>query len=145
VGAHNRLNAATALLLALALRLDGVHAAALTAALPTLQPPPHRMQVVGEVDGVLWVDDSKVTLTAVFLSPAVRGSTHCGGACRDDEISRADGVWTVLWISGPQERCRQGLSNSGLPNTPKRTSHAINTGPTMATRGVVIWGLMPRG
>lgn len=78
VGPHNRLNAATALLLSLALRLDGVHAAALTAALPTLQPPPHRMQVVGEVDGVLWVDDSKVTLTP-HSSPhrAVRGLMHC--------------------------------------------------------------------
>ena len=60
VGAHNRLHAATALLLALALRLPAAHAAALTAALPSLQPPPHRMQAVGHVAGVLWVDDSKV-------------------------------------------------------------------------------------
>jgi len=101
VGAHNRLNAATALLLALALRLDGVHAAALTAALPTLQPPPHRMQVVGEVDGVLWVDDSKVTdphrgfLEPLAAWPPSGALRIAVGHVQNDESSRADGVWTV--------------------------------------------------
>jgi UDP-N-acetylmuramoylalanine--D-glutamate ligase len=57
-GEHNRDNAATATLLALAM---GAEAGALQAALPRLQPLAHRMQVVADRGGVRWINDSKAT------------------------------------------------------------------------------------
>jgi UDP-N-acetylmuramoylalanine-D-glutamate ligase len=57
-GDHNRDNAATATLLALAM---GADAAALQVALPMLQPLAHRMQVVADRAGVVWINDSKAT------------------------------------------------------------------------------------
>ncbi|KAK9828515.1 hypothetical protein WJX72_000503 [[Myrmecia] bisecta] len=59
-GRHNLMNAATAALLAVALPV-GVTRERLQAALPALQPPPHRMQVLGQLDGITWIDDSKAT------------------------------------------------------------------------------------
>lgn len=57
-GAHNLDNAAVAATLALAVGapLAGIHAA-----LPSLVALPHRVELVHEADGVLWIDDSKAT------------------------------------------------------------------------------------
>lgn len=60
VGKHNLMNAGVALFLAEALDL-GIAPAALQSAVAHLQAPPHRMMVVGEQNGVLWIDDSKST------------------------------------------------------------------------------------
>ncbi|GAQ81307.1 hypothetical protein KFL_000770010 [Klebsormidium nitens] len=61
LGAHNAHNAGTAALLALSLGL-GLTQDDVQRALPTLQPPPHRMEIVIEdSEGVLWIDDSKAT------------------------------------------------------------------------------------
>jgi UDP-N-acetylmuramoylalanine-D-glutamate ligase len=61
VGTHNAHNAGTAALIVLALDM-GVEADDIQAAIPYLQPPPHRMEVVCSDDrGVLWVNDSKAT------------------------------------------------------------------------------------
>jgi UDP-N-acetylmuramoylalanine--D-glutamate ligase len=57
-GDINRENAATAALLAIAMGADPSRVAAGIGALTAL---PHRMQVVGERDGVLWIDDGKAT------------------------------------------------------------------------------------
>jgi UDP-N-acetylmuramoylalanine-D-glutamate ligase len=57
-GAHNLDNAATAALLAIGF---GADPAKVQAALPGLQPLAHRMQVVADVGGVWWIDDSKAT------------------------------------------------------------------------------------
>ena len=57
-GRHNELNAAAALLLARGL---GASPPLLRAALPTLRPPPHRMEPAGDRLGLQWVDDSKAT------------------------------------------------------------------------------------
>lgn len=57
-GDHNRDNAATAALLALAV---GAPADAVQAALAELKPLAHRMEVVAERDGVRWINDSKAT------------------------------------------------------------------------------------
>jgi len=57
-GEHNLDNAATSCLLALAM---GVEPVALPAGLARLTALPHRMEIVGEVDGVRYIDDSKAT------------------------------------------------------------------------------------
>lgn len=58
VGAHNVMNA---LLAALAAALAGCDAAAIGAGLASFRGLPHRLQRVGEFEGVLWVNDSKGT------------------------------------------------------------------------------------
>jgi UDP-N-acetylmuramoylalanine--D-glutamate ligase len=57
-GAHNLDNAATAALLAIA---AGAEPDRVAAAIPALTPLAHRMQVVAERGGVVWIDDSKAT------------------------------------------------------------------------------------
>ncbi len=57
-GAHNVQNVMAALLAALAVGCDP---ARLRDAVKTFRPMPHRLEPVGEIDGVLYVDDSKST------------------------------------------------------------------------------------
>ena len=57
-GPHNAQNAAVAIAVARAL---GVDEAVISAALASYSSLPHRMQRVAEVNGVLWVNDSKAT------------------------------------------------------------------------------------
>ena len=58
IGRHNRQNTLAAVLAA---RVAGVSVAQLEAALPTFQNAPHRLQAVGEVGGVTYLNDSKAT------------------------------------------------------------------------------------
>ena len=58
LGAHNVANALAA---ALAVQAAGVPPPAIAAGLRSFQPLPHRLEPVGEVDGVLWINDSKAT------------------------------------------------------------------------------------
>ncbi|HZQ04040.1 MAG TPA: UDP-N-acetylmuramoyl-L-alanine--D-glutamate ligase [Gaiellaceae bacterium] len=60
-GAHNRENAAAA---AAAARAAGIDEAAIAAALRTFAGVPHRLEPVGEVAGVRFVNDSKATNVA---------------------------------------------------------------------------------
>jgi UDP-N-acetylmuramoylalanine--D-glutamate ligase len=72
LGPHNVANALAA---ALAARLAGASLEGISAGLRSFQAPPHRLQPVGEVDGVLWVNDSKATNIA-STRVAVRGMTR---------------------------------------------------------------------
>jgi len=58
-GAHNVENAMAALLAALAVGCDPV---SLSRAIRSFAPMPHRLERVAEIDGVLYVDDSKSTI-----------------------------------------------------------------------------------
>ncbi|CAN5842171.1 UDP-N-acetylmuramoyl-L-alanine--D-glutamate ligase [soil metagenome] len=58
LGPHNIANALAA---AIAARLQGMSAATIAEALRSFRALDHRMEPVGEVDGVLWVNDSKAT------------------------------------------------------------------------------------
>jgi UDP-N-acetylmuramoylalanine--D-glutamate ligase len=60
-GAHNRANAAAA---TAAARAAGVDDGAIADALRTFEGVPHRLELVRELDGVRWVNDSKATNTA---------------------------------------------------------------------------------
>lgn len=65
LGIHNRLNALTA---ALTARLAGASPAGLAEGLRSAEPLQHRLEPVIEVDGVLWVNDSKATNVAATRS-----------------------------------------------------------------------------
>ncbi|HYZ18241.1 MAG TPA: UDP-N-acetylmuramoyl-L-alanine--D-glutamate ligase [Gaiellaceae bacterium] len=60
-GAHNRENAAAA---TAAARAAGIDDEAISAALQTFPGVEHRLELVGEANGVRWVNDSKATNTA---------------------------------------------------------------------------------
>jgi UDP-N-acetylmuramoylalanine--D-glutamate ligase len=61
LGGHNRANALAAAIAAYAALSDAV---ALRAGLRSFPPLPHRLEPLGEVDGVLWINDSKATNVA---------------------------------------------------------------------------------
>jgi UDP-N-acetylmuramoylalanine--D-glutamate ligase len=61
LGAHNVANALAA---SLAARCAGLEADAVAEGLRSFHPPPHRLEPVGERDGVLWINDSKATNVA---------------------------------------------------------------------------------
>jgi UDP-N-acetylmuramoylalanine--D-glutamate ligase len=67
-GDHNVQNAMGALLAALAI---GLEAEPMREALRTFEAMPHRLQTIGEIDGVRYVDDSKST-TPASLAAALR-------------------------------------------------------------------------
>ena len=71
LGDHNASNALAA---ALAARLAGAEPARLARGLASARPLPHRLEPVADVDGVLWVNDSKATNVAAAVS-AVRSLT----------------------------------------------------------------------
>ncbi|XP_062167492.1 uncharacterized protein LOC133873753 isoform X2 [Alnus glutinosa] len=61
MGMHNYLNAAVAALSILGLNV-GVDTEGISSAIENLKAPPHRMQIVHtDINGVIWVDDSKAT------------------------------------------------------------------------------------
>jgi UDP-N-acetylmuramoylalanine--D-glutamate ligase len=64
-GEHNRQNVMAALLAALAI---GCPPAPLRAAIATFGPMSHRLQLVSEIDGVRYVDDSKATNPAAVIA-----------------------------------------------------------------------------
>jgi UDP-N-acetylmuramoylalanine--D-glutamate ligase len=65
LGAHNVLNALAASLVA---RLAGAQPGGIAAGLGTARALPHRLEPVRDVDGVLWVNDSKATNVAATRS-----------------------------------------------------------------------------
>jgi len=74
-GAHNRENAMAAAAVTLARGLD---LQAVASALVTFRGVPHRLETVGEVDGVLYVNDSKATNVAAAVAgiSAFSGDLH---------------------------------------------------------------------
>jgi UDP-N-acetylmuramoylalanine--D-glutamate ligase len=65
-GPHNHFNAACAIRAALAL---GAEPGQIEEGLYSFQTPPHRLERVGEVNGVLWINDSKATnVDSVFYA-----------------------------------------------------------------------------
>jgi UDP-N-acetylmuramoylalanine--D-glutamate ligase len=65
LGAHNVANALAA---ALTARLAGAPAEALARGLRSARPLPHRLEPVADVNGVLWVNDSKATNVSAAVS-----------------------------------------------------------------------------
>ena len=65
LGRHNRANALAALLASVA---SGAEPGSMSSAMRSFPPLPHRLEPVGTVDGVLWVNDSKATNVAAVAS-----------------------------------------------------------------------------
>ncbi len=89
LGEHNQLNALAAGLCA---RLAGAERAGVAAGLRTASPLPHRLEPLGERDGVLWVNDSKATNVAATES-ALRGLSRpvillLGGKDKGEDFGR---------------------------------------------------------
>jgi UDP-N-acetylmuramoylalanine--D-glutamate ligase len=88
-GAHNRENAAAATAAARAL---GVPDETIAEALKTFPGVPHRLEPVGEVGGVLYVNDSKATNVAAALK-ALAAYEHepvhliLGGSCKGEDFA----------------------------------------------------------
>jgi UDP-N-acetylmuramoylalanine--D-glutamate ligase len=61
LGPHNVANALAA---SIAARLAGASPESIARGLQSFEAPPHRLEPVGEVDGVLWINDSKATNVA---------------------------------------------------------------------------------
>ncbi|HET7231363.1 MAG TPA: UDP-N-acetylmuramoyl-L-alanine--D-glutamate ligase [Longimicrobium sp.] len=72
LGPHNVANALAA---SIAARLAGASVEAIARGLRSFEAPPHRLQPVAEVGGVLWINDSKATNIA-STRVAVRGMTR---------------------------------------------------------------------
>ncbi|MGM0577704.1 MAG: UDP-N-acetylmuramoyl-L-alanine--D-glutamate ligase [Myxococcota bacterium] len=93
LGSHNVANALAAALAADAL---GVDRETIRRALAAYEPLPHRLQPVGTVDGVLWVNDSKATNpnAAAAGIRAVEGDliVLCGGSSKDADFLPLGGL-----------------------------------------------------
>ena len=120
-GAHNALNACAALA---TLEAAGVEAAAAAPAIATFRPLPHRLQPLGERDGITWVDDSIATTPQATLEAlaSLRGRETCvlvGGYERGLDwapFARAlDGrpPHAVVTMGANGERIAQVLRESG--------------------------------
>jgi UDP-N-acetylmuramoylalanine--D-glutamate ligase len=72
LGPHNVANALAA---SIAARLAGASPESIARGLRSFEAPPHRLQPVAELDGVLWINDSKATNIA-STRVAVRGMTR---------------------------------------------------------------------
>ncbi len=103
-GAHNRENAAAA---TAAARAAGVQDGAIAEALRSFAGVPHRLELVAEIDGVRYVNDSKATNTAAarraltaFAAPLhlILGGSLKGERFDDfaGEVARADVVTAYL-------------------------------------------------
>ena len=120
-GTHNRENAAAA---AAAARAAGIDDAAIAEGLRTFAGVPHRLELIREVDGVRWVNDSKATnpeaaeraLGAyppglrVILGGSLKGSSFAGLAGR----ARESGVARAYLIGEAADEIAEALAAQGV-------------------------------
>ena len=121
-GEHNRENAAAA---TAAARAAGVADEAIAAALRTFAGVPHRLELVAEIDGVRWVNDSKATNTAAARRAltAFAAPLHLilGGSLKGErfdefaqDVARAN-VVTAYLIGEAAEPLSEDLAYAAVP------------------------------
>jgi UDP-N-acetylmuramoylalanine--D-glutamate ligase len=120
-GAHNRENAAAATAAARAAAIDD---AAIAEALRTFAGVPHRLELIRELDGVRWVNDSKATNPEaaeralgsyppglrVILGGSLKGSSFAGLARR----ARESGVSRAYLIGEAADEIAEALAAEGV-------------------------------
>ena len=120
-GAHNVENAMAAAAVALA---RGIDAGAVRTALATFAGVAHRLEEVGTVDGVVYVDDSKATnvASAVVGIRSFAGGVHAilgGRGKREDyaplAAALAERAAAAYLIGEEAERLRAALGPTGVP------------------------------
>ncbi|MDQ3435195.1 MAG: UDP-N-acetylmuramoyl-L-alanine--D-glutamate ligase [Actinomycetota bacterium] len=143
-GDHNRQNARAAALAAAAM---GVPDEAIRRALASFSGVPHRMEEVAEVDGVLYVNDSKATNVAsatrgieafeggvhVILGGSLKGGGFTG--LREAVAARCEGAYLIGEAAQELESDLQGtvdLHRSGILDT------AVAAASTAAAPGEVV-------
>ena len=117
-GAHNHQNAACAYGAARAL---GVAPKGIEAAFHTFQGLPHRSQVIADIGGVVYVNDSKATnvdaaVKALSAFPRIRWI--CGGLRKDgglEALHNAAGTVTKAYVIG-REAAAFGLALGAIPH-----------------------------
>jgi UDP-N-acetylmuramoylalanine--D-glutamate ligase len=120
-GPHNLENAMAA---AAAARAAGVAADGVATALRTFAGVPHRLEEVGEVDGVLYVNDSKATNVAAALRAlesfdggvhAILGGSLKGGGFEELRPAVAERCRACYLIGQAAPRLATDLSAAGTP------------------------------
>ncbi len=122
LGTHNAGNALAA---ALAARLAGAEREPLARGLASARPLPHRLAPIAEVDGVLWVDDSKATNVAAALGAirslrdrrlvALLGGKDKGEDFRPLATALADCARFAVTFGAAGERVASALDAGGVP------------------------------
>jgi UDP-N-acetylmuramoylalanine--D-glutamate ligase len=120
-GPHNLENAIAA---SAAASAAGVPATAVAAALRTFAGVPHRLEEVGTVDGVLWVDDSKATNVSAAARAiesfaggvhAILGGSLKGGGFRELRDPVAARCRACYLIGEAAEQLAADLDGVGVP------------------------------
>jgi UDP-N-acetylmuramoylalanine--D-glutamate ligase len=145
-GAHNRENAAAASAVA---RAAGVAEESIAAALRSFPGVPHRLELVAEIGGVRWVDDSKATNTAAARRAltAFDAPLHLilGGSLKGErfgefaqDVARAN-VVTAYLIGEAAEPLAEDLAYAGVPFLLSATlDHAVAEAASAAQPGEVV-------
>jgi len=145
-GTHNRENGAAA---AAAARAAGIDDSAIAEGLRTFAGVPHRLELIREVDGVRWVNDSKATnpeaaeraLGAyppglrVILGGSLKGSSFAGLAGR----ARESGVARAYLIGEAADEIAEALAAEGVRfQNSRNLENAVADARTEAETGDVV-------
>jgi UDP-N-acetylmuramoylalanine--D-glutamate ligase len=138
-GMHNISNALAAAALATA---AGVSAEAIREGLRKYQPQPHRVQLVGEIDGVQYVNDSKATnnhaaagsLSAYDSIVWIAGGLLHGAEVDDLVASAAERLRGVVLLGADQEVFAQALRRHAPEVPVKRLDSRDDNAMTAAVR-----------
>ena len=145
-GAHNRENAAAA---TAAARAAGASEEAVANALRTFPGVPHRLELVAEIGGVRWVNDSKATNTAAARRAltAYDAPLHLilGGSLKGESFDEfahdvaAANVTTAYLIGEAAEPLAQDLAYANVPFLFSTTlERAVEAAATAAQPGEIV-------
>jgi UDP-N-acetylmuramoylalanine--D-glutamate ligase len=145
-GAHNRENAAAA---TAAARAAGIGDDAIAEALRTFPGVPHRLELVAERDGVVWVNDSKATNTGAARRALTAYSSPLhlilGGSLKGesfDELAAAvasANVVTAYLVGEAAQPLAAALGDAGVPFLLTSTlERAVAAAATAARPGDVV-------
>jgi UDP-N-acetylmuramoylalanine--D-glutamate ligase len=146
-GAHNRENAAAATAVARAL---GLHEDEIARGLETFPGVPHRLELVGEVGGIRFVNDSKATNVAAALRglAAYSEPLHVilGGSLKGESftplaraIRERGGVRSIHLVGEASDEVAAALGAEGIEYARARTlENAVSTAAALARPGDVV-------
>jgi UDP-N-acetylmuramoylalanine--D-glutamate ligase len=141
VGRHNAANALAALALGTAVGLDKT---AMCNALKGFKGLAHRMQRVAEIDGIVWVNDSKATNIGACIA-ALQGYDHkviliAGGDAKGADMKELTPVIkekakSVVLMGKDAELIKQALNGCVPVYFAENMSEAVKTAANLADRG----------
>ena len=144
LGDHNIENALAA---GLAAQAVGVPAAEISHALASFESLPHRLELVREVNGILWINDSKATNVAsarvavqAMQRPFVliAGGRHKGESYRALANSLSDKCLGVIAVGEAAELIAAELSDSAVVESGQDLQDAIDRAQRLAERGSAV-------